>query len=184
MESTSTRKREFSQPVEKKDGLSMCEQLVILLRTRNEIKFLCNRVSLSLRACILAELALCGAIRLREGRVIGRDHIISNPLLAEGDEQDISRTASTRRADVQTQWREARRVHSNEERQDEDLQEPGGQVDMQNREQEHRVQQDHHKQLQCKDRNNKLHQRVFDRKQRNRLQSRDSDCLPDLLLLD
>lgn len=83
MESTSTRKREFSQPVDRRDGFSICEQLVILLRTRNEIKFLCNRVSLSLRACILAELALCGAIRLREGRVIGRDHIIGNPLLAE-----------------------------------------------------------------------------------------------------
>ncbi|KMV65761.1 hypothetical protein M970_070320 [Encephalitozoon cuniculi EcunIII-L] len=83
MESISTRKREHSQHTESKGTLRLYEQLVVLLRTRNEVKFLCNRVSLSLRACIVVELALCGAIGLKEGRVVGKDNMLSNPLLVE-----------------------------------------------------------------------------------------------------
>lgn len=79
----STRKREHSQHIETKGSLRLYEQLVILLRTRSEIKFLCNRVSLSLRACIVIELALCGAIGLKEGRVVGKDNTLNNSLLLE-----------------------------------------------------------------------------------------------------
>lgn len=83
MESVSTRKREYSCATEARGGFKLYEQLVILLRTRSEVRFLCNRVSLSLRACIVAELALCGAIGLREGKVVGKDCMPSNSLLLE-----------------------------------------------------------------------------------------------------
>lgn len=83
MESMSTRKREYSKHGESKGSLRLYEQLVVLLRTRSEIKFLCNRVSLSLRACIVVELALCGAIGLKEGRVVGKDNTLNSSLLLE-----------------------------------------------------------------------------------------------------
>ncbi|KAG5858615.1 golgi phosphoprotein 3 [Encephalitozoon hellem] len=81
MESMSTRKREHSKHAE--SSLKLYEQLVVLLRTRSEVRFLCNRVSLSLRACIVVELALCGAIGLKEGRVVGKDNALDSSLLLE-----------------------------------------------------------------------------------------------------
>lgn len=82
MESMQTRKRSFSVGTNG-GSLTLCEQLVILLKTRREIRFLCNKVSLSLRACIVAELALCHAIELRQGKVVGRDQVLSTPLLMD-----------------------------------------------------------------------------------------------------
>lgn len=83
MEVTSTRRREFPQHVKKKEVLMLYEQLVVLLKTRSEVRFLCNRVSLSLRACVVAELALCDAIDLIRGEVVGKDYVASAPLLLE-----------------------------------------------------------------------------------------------------
>ncbi|KAM0671492.1 hypothetical protein OCOL_001611 [Ordospora colligata] len=83
MEEISTRRRDHAQSTSDRCSLVLCEQLVILLRTRNEIKFLCNRVSLSLRACIIVDLALRKSIELVEGKVVGKAQPVGNPLLQE-----------------------------------------------------------------------------------------------------
>ncbi|EOB14484.1 hypothetical protein NBO_27g0041 [Nosema bombycis CQ1] len=42
--------------------LSLCEELIVLLSSRSEFKFMGNRLSLCLRICLLAELELAGCI--------------------------------------------------------------------------------------------------------------------------
>lgn len=83
MEFIFTRKREIPKDVKEGHKFMICEKLIILLMTRKEVKFLCNRISLSLRACIIAELTLCDAIELNNGKVIGKHNKTNIPLLVE-----------------------------------------------------------------------------------------------------
>jgi golgi phosphoprotein 3 len=83
MEVISTRKREVRDGDGNPSGLTLCEQLIVLLKTRKELKYLCNNVSLSLRACIVAELAMQNAVRLVNERVVPREHRINVPLYTE-----------------------------------------------------------------------------------------------------
>jgi golgi phosphoprotein 3 len=80
---SSTRKREVERGGCSSIRLTLCEQLVILLKTRKELKYLCNNVSLSLRVCMVAELAMLNAIHLVGGKVVPKEHRIDLPLYVE-----------------------------------------------------------------------------------------------------
>jgi len=55
--------------VERKKDIPLAFQLILLLRTRKEVMYLCTRSSLALRIVILCELALDKVIELRDGKV-------------------------------------------------------------------------------------------------------------------
>ncbi|KAF9764357.1 hypothetical protein NGRA_0636 [Nosema granulosis] len=79
MESPRTRRRAVFES--KVYTLSLCEELVVLLNSRSEFKYSCNRVSLCLRACVLAELDINGCIYLSNGLVASNTAQIDNKLL-------------------------------------------------------------------------------------------------------
>lgn len=83
MESVKIRKREVEHSFVNTEKLLLGEQLIILLSSRKEIKYLCNNVSLSLRVCIISDLVLQGALRLENGKVVPKPNNVSEPLLVE-----------------------------------------------------------------------------------------------------